>query len=260
MAKFEAFEARLNELLDARRDPLGDGEIVRAAEQSSQCRKLLAAYRLMLEGTNQLSRPQAPADLSERVLAGVAVSVATPISGQPSVWRRWSRGSVIAVAMAISAAVLFMVLLIPPREPQPMVQRATPPAASPTGVADNPGGQESVSGQELTGGNESASGTHESIPEVAVVPNRSASESVASDSPRSETPPSPEVQAAIGDLLALATGMVVVPGATDRSAGSSIHVEWIDRVGTGMKPVTESTTNFLDTLFEAFPAEDDRSS
>lgn len=63
----EAFEARLQELLDQRRSPWDDDELSRAAEAEPELRQLLSAYQMF--GALRRPRPLPPADLAERVVS-----------------------------------------------------------------------------------------------------------------------------------------------------------------------------------------------
>lgn len=65
----EQFEARLNELLDRRIAPEADPEVLRVAEQYTECREVLGAYRALFEGAAEIDLPRPPADLARKVMA-----------------------------------------------------------------------------------------------------------------------------------------------------------------------------------------------
>ncbi len=62
----EAFENRLQDLLDARRSPASDAELARAADEQPDLRPLLAAYELLASAPRSV--PALQSDLTERVL------------------------------------------------------------------------------------------------------------------------------------------------------------------------------------------------
>ena len=64
----EAFEDRLNAVLDERRRPEWDADLVEHTAGCPACRQLAAAYRILLDGFYELAIPDPPADLAERVL------------------------------------------------------------------------------------------------------------------------------------------------------------------------------------------------
>ncbi|MDZ4783619.1 MAG: hypothetical protein SGJ19_25510 [Planctomycetia bacterium] len=63
----EAFENRLQDLLDARRSPASDVELVRAADEQPELRALLTAYELLASAPRSV--PALRGDLTERVLS-----------------------------------------------------------------------------------------------------------------------------------------------------------------------------------------------
>ena len=64
----EAFEERLNAVLDERRRPEWDAELQAHTASCPVCRQLAAAYQLLLDGFYELASPDPPADLALRVL------------------------------------------------------------------------------------------------------------------------------------------------------------------------------------------------
>lgn len=65
----EQFEARLNELLDRRIAPEADPEVLRVAEQFTECREVLGAYRALFDGVAEMDLPRPPANLARNVMA-----------------------------------------------------------------------------------------------------------------------------------------------------------------------------------------------
>jgi hypothetical protein len=63
----EAFESRIQDLLDLRQSPSSDPELLRAAEASPELRQLLGAYQMF--GALRRPIPVPPSDLAERVVA-----------------------------------------------------------------------------------------------------------------------------------------------------------------------------------------------
>jgi hypothetical protein len=63
----EAFESRIQDLLDRRQLPSSDPELLRAAEGSPELRQLLGAYQMF--GALRRPSPAPPNDLAERVVA-----------------------------------------------------------------------------------------------------------------------------------------------------------------------------------------------
>jgi hypothetical protein len=71
--KCEEFEDRLNEVLDEHRRPEWDDRLRMHGEHCATCRELAASYGVLLDGLSALSPPQAPADMSRRVLSQLRV-------------------------------------------------------------------------------------------------------------------------------------------------------------------------------------------
>lgn len=72
----EAFESRVQEILDRRQSPSSDAELLRAAEDNPDLGRLLQAYDLF--GTLRRPRPAPSADLPQRVLNDVCQTPSLP--------------------------------------------------------------------------------------------------------------------------------------------------------------------------------------
>ncbi len=72
----EAFESRVQEILDRRQSPSSDAELMRAAEASPELGRLLQAYDLF--GSIRRPRPAPSADLTQRVLSEVRQAPTRP--------------------------------------------------------------------------------------------------------------------------------------------------------------------------------------
>ena len=105
----DEFEIRLNELLDRRERPELDAPLCAHARECDACGETLFAHELLFEGLVGQSRPQPPADLSERVLASWRMdsrAVAPDRKGLPS-FKRWT--SAIGAVSVAAAAVVFAI-------------------------------------------------------------------------------------------------------------------------------------------------------
>jgi hypothetical protein len=99
--KCEEFEVHLNEILDERRRPEWDEQLRLHGEGCRGCRDLAAAYGVLFEGFFALPAPQAPADLSARVLE--------QLQARPLVSPRLAvLGAIFSTAAAVLVAALLM--------------------------------------------------------------------------------------------------------------------------------------------------------
>lgn len=98
------FEARVNEVLDERRQLSADEQLRALSREDAASRKLLDAYAAMLEGVDSLESPRAPEDMGERVLAQLTrpAVVRFPAIQSPFAQR-------VAALAAIAAALLIAV-------------------------------------------------------------------------------------------------------------------------------------------------------
>ena len=116
----DEFESRLNEALDARRNPADDRLLARHAGACGRCRQLAAAMDLIGESLRWSERPEPSEALARNVLAQVA-------STRPAAQRSWSVWS----HLTLAAAIALLVMVVVPRrsaEPdRPAVARAVAP-------------------------------------------------------------------------------------------------------------------------------------
>ena len=99
--KCEEFECHLNEILDERRRPEWDEQLRRHGETCRGCRDLAAAYGVLFEGFFAMPVPEAPADLSARVLE--------QMRPRPLITPRLAAiGAIFSTAAAVLVAALLM--------------------------------------------------------------------------------------------------------------------------------------------------------
>lgn len=120
----EAFEARLQELLDRRRSPASDAELLRAAEADPELGRLLQAFELC--SAIRIPRPQPSADLAARVVDACV--------GKSAVERRLPPWIAPVVAVAATLLVATTVSLLSHRAGDAPMEAHSPTAAA---VAEN---------------------------------------------------------------------------------------------------------------------------
>lgn len=281
--KFEAFEARLNELLDQRQGWDADPEIARLLRDSAEHRAWAVAYgaavdRQTLDQIAGLSDFDPPAELSARVLAALCaetapLTAAAPLDPAPlcgsdpaplcgsargtepvtlASGLRQANGQIpgwLSVAMAIAATVLLAVglaQLIPDQAGSGVpLAKARVPVGDPTSVA----------------------------PDQLV-------ETLAPATAESEDPPigalMSEARNKYADLArdtqqAVAEVAVLLPGFGSRSASRQqasraagqpegvssdaphSDADWAGSVGDGLEPLTRSAVGALDFILQALP-------
>lgn len=106
--KCEEFEAHLNEILDERRRPEWDEQLRRHGETCRGCRDLASAYGLLFEGLFALPVPEAPSDLTVRVLERM--------QARPLILPRLA---VVGAVFSTAAAVLVAAMLLRGNDPVP---------------------------------------------------------------------------------------------------------------------------------------------
>jgi hypothetical protein len=119
----DEFETRLNEALDARRNPADDRLLSRHAGACRDCRQLAAAMDVICETLRWSEQPEPDEALADRVLAQVAAT--TPVANKS--WSVWTH-------LTLAAAVALLVMIVLPdrqsREPQrPTVANTNLPQA-----------------------------------------------------------------------------------------------------------------------------------
>lgn len=95
----DEFEARLNDLLDRRRDLGGDAALTNHADGCPQCRRLWQSYENLFSELAWLERPAPADDLPERVVVALRDSPRT----QNRYWLSavWAAAAAVAVAVAL---------------------------------------------------------------------------------------------------------------------------------------------------------------
>lgn len=217
----EAFEDRLNAVLDERRRPECDAELVAHTAGCPACRQLAKAYQILLDGFYELATPEPPADLAERVMQDRARATERK-------FRRW----VVVPALATAAAVLLAAL---PwlRTPQGDTAPAGSPIAS-RASAPRPLGPGSLGPGTLS--------------QISIVPEWWVG---AKD---------PYKDLAKGTGQNLAAVMLYVPGIGGTKGIIDAESElgtgeptWADQVSEGLKPVSDSVAETLNLILESLP-------
>jgi hypothetical protein len=242
----DQFETRLNELLDRRIAPEADPEVLRIAEQYTECRSLLGAYRAVVDGVVETDPPRPPADLADRVMKQ---------------WRREKVGNRCLVAQrrvvtgvanrrALCATAAALLIAGPGLgwlwhqvgDIQPL---ATLPAQPPAAIA------------------ELASNRVAPAPIAAALntaaPNTDATTDVSTNAAAASNPkPVGTASRAMGEMASLLgpgqrpspagdRPSASVPGATPPAAEGAA---WVGEVSQGFQPIAESAAGALDFLLE----------
>lgn len=99
--KCDAFETRMNDILDARGAIENDVQLAEHAATCGECRSSLAAHVQLIRAVQQLSYPQPSADLAERALAEwrrPTVSVAMDSGRRVAAWYAWAAAAALLLA------------------------------------------------------------------------------------------------------------------------------------------------------------------
>ena len=281
----EQFEARLNELLDRRIAPEADPEVLRVAEQFTECREVLAAYRALFDGVAEMDLPRPPADLARNVMVQWRRE---KVTGRYLVAQRHVvRGATSRSALFAAAAAL---LLVGPglgwlwqrsatsqaqatHSQQSGATSLSPTAATPTNsVAANssPAINESDSPVAVSQQAETPAAPADAAPapraEIAAAPAAAPPKATA---PR--TTPSTLAAGQIASLLgpgqrpsgdkphlgdSIAADENGAAGGADTSAknvpstGAAGGAAWVGEVSQGFQPIAESAAGALDFLLE----------
>src|SRR5688572_15556881 len=108
----DEFERRLNEALDARRDPSDDRLLSLHARHCRGCRELAATMEIIGESLRWAQQPEPNEQLAEKVLARVASLTPvspTPASHSKGPWSVWTHAT-------LASAVVLLVALVLPRQ------------------------------------------------------------------------------------------------------------------------------------------------
>jgi hypothetical protein len=227
----EEFEDRLNAVLDERGRVEWDAELDLHRETCPVCRHLASAYDTLLEGFFALAAPQAPEDMSLRVMA--------ELTARPAERRRtFSRKLLAAVSLATAACLLVMAAHT--------YQGAR--SAAQIAAADD---------AKVTGQSDPASATRTALEQFPLVPELLA----IAESPDGD----PYAGLAKETGQGLANVMLFVPGvggsrgiidAEDSAAdGSEDDPAWAVQMSEGLKPLTDSVTDTVNLLLRSLPVD-----
>ena len=122
----EAFETRLNQLLDRRERPEVDDYLLAHAQRCEACRELLAVQELLFDGLELLERPEVSGRFAQRVVTSAASSRRSSARSAP----RW------LVVAASLAAIAIVAVFAGPR----LFSRGDSKVAGPTKPAKSSSG------------------------------------------------------------------------------------------------------------------------
>jgi hypothetical protein len=217
----EEFENRLNAVLDERARLEWDHELRLHSESCSRCRQLADAYDALLDGFYALSAPNAPADMSLRVLAEM----------RPQVASQW-RLPVVAAALATAAALLVTVtpLLRGPAQPAKSVDDAT---AIHSVAARTPADQRPLEQLPLMS----------DLLSIAASPDGDPYAGLAK-----------ETGQGLANVVLYVPGIGYGRGIIDiESRGQSEEPAWAVQMSEGLKPLSDSVTQTFNLLMRSLP-------
>jgi hypothetical protein len=220
----EAFEERLNAVLDERRRPEWDAELRAHTADCAVCRQLAASYQLLLDGFYELASPEPPADLALRVL-----EVRQQHAGR--LRRRWFA----VPALAAAAAIVFAFV--------PLAHNANDPPTAHRQRVQSPNSRGGASAAMAL-----ARFDKGPLPYLVMGPG---AWSDAKD---------PYAGLAVGTGQNLAAFMLYVPGIAgtkgiidaegDASEGDS---GWAGQMSEGFKPVSDSVAETINLILDSLP-------
>ena len=227
----EEFEDRLNAVLDERGRVEWDAELDLHRETCAVCRHLASAYDTLLEGFFALAAPQAPEDMSLRVMA--------ELTARPAERRRtYSRKLLAATSLATAACLLVMAV-----QTYHGAQSAAQIAA-----ADD---------AKVTGQTVPAAATRTALEQFPLVPELLA----IAESPDGD----PYAGLAKETGQGLANVMVFVPGVggsrgiihadSNAADGNEHDPAWAVQMSEGLKPLTDSVTDTVNLLLRSLPVD-----
>lgn len=123
--KCDEFEAQLDEILDERRRPEWDAQLREHSACCVRCRDLASAYGVLFEGFRSLKLPEAPADMSARVMDAY---LARPRSALPA---KAALPAAAAAALLSTAAAVLVAVFLSRGGHREQVALVQPPTAQP---------------------------------------------------------------------------------------------------------------------------------
>ena len=227
----EEFEDRLNAVLDERGRVEWDAELDLHRDTCPVCRHLASAYDKLLEGFYALAAPQAPDDMSLRVMA--------ELTARPAERRRtYSRRMLAAASLATAACLLVLVVQA----------RNGAHSAAVIAAADD---------AKVTGQSDPASATRTALAQFPLVPELLA----IAESPDGD----PYAGLAKETGQGLANVMLFVPGVggsrgiidaeSNASDGSADDPAWAVQMSEGLKPLTDSVTDTVNLILRSLPVD-----
>lgn len=236
----DAFEMRIQELLDNRAPLASDPELVAAAHDSEELRSILASYAALFDGIKQLP-PPIPADaLTQRVLAELAAGPTEPAVLPMPGARRWRLGAAAAILLATGASLWIW------NERDQMPQIAMSPPLNETVAAPAPPVV--------------AAPDEESVDAAAIetAPTAGPREQKVLEIGLQYAAIARQAMIALSDLAVLEPTLAATsPPAKSESAVSepspTADASLVDRLGVGLTPLASSTAGAFDFLFEVLP-------
>lgn len=207
------FEDRLNDLLDERRDPAADSQLVEHARVCPACRAVQRSYDKLLAAVAALGCPTPSPGLVDRIQRSLEQAP------QPAAPGAVGAGRSLAW-FALAASILLLVALGIGRWP---VGRPTPVVPGPVAVAPQP-----------------------------VQPTESPAPT-SSPEPSAVAQAAQQTGAHLADVLLLIPGVTPPAAAPSAEGQTGSSGNWLNQMASGLAPLTRSTTEALDFLLEAVP-------
>jgi hypothetical protein len=213
----EEFEERLNAVLDERRRPEWDPELRSHSERCPACRHVAALYDVLLDGFYALAAPEAPADMSLRVLAESRPS--------PARWRR-----VVAAGGALAAAAAVLIVVGPLLVSEPEAAKQASATAAPHAAARAQSGKAPL--EQLP------------LPQFFLVESQRGDPYVGLAKGTGQS---------LATVIRYVPGVTGSRGIIDAEERPADEPAWAVRMSEGLKPLTDSVTETVNLLLEALP-------
>lgn len=242
--KSDAFEARIQDLLD-RREPLAsDPELMIAASESDDLRVLLASYVALFDGVKQMPAPVPDAGLTMRIQAALAADAARPAVLPLVTDRRWRLGAAAAILLATGVGLFawreradLPAVAIGPAAPEKLaapIDRSAPDTAAAPTTSPAVGHRDGKTDQKVI----------ELGMQYAAIAR--------------------QAMTALSDLAVLGPTLAVPPPQDSKmepaasDSPQETNASLVDRFGVGLTPLASSTAGAFDFLFEVLPHPDAR--